>query len=293
MIELRLDRFGGSENHLSRVNYHVIFSDELPADVIEQQFLNSLVSKYTLSPEYDFLRTTRKWQALPTKNSLADLGKLIIESVPSDKRGQFGVPLSEGFNNLCTPLDAIHNALDSHYFKNKYVTAVGKTEWADIKWNDHSIADKKTIINGAHLVFTASESVPHWDKSRRSLQQAEVNCRLLDCSDAHVFRTAAHKDRIGQCLTWVKADPTFEGLRQLLVEFDERHFVGEVPIQEERVRTNPTKYLHSIAIRRTPGSPITEAWFDNEIHFNPGLVAIIGNKGKGKSCADGYHRAFV
>ena len=29
VIELRLDKFGGSSNHLSRVNYHVIFSNEL------------------------------------------------------------------------------------------------------------------------------------------------------------------------------------------------------------------------------------------------------------------------
>ena len=29
VIELRLDKFGGSQNNLSRVNYHIIFSDEI------------------------------------------------------------------------------------------------------------------------------------------------------------------------------------------------------------------------------------------------------------------------
>lgn len=65
VIELRLDKFGGSLSHLSRVNYHVIFSDELAPDVIEQQFLNALSSKYVLSPQYDKFRTSGQWHALP------------------------------------------------------------------------------------------------------------------------------------------------------------------------------------------------------------------------------------
>jgi hypothetical protein len=81
VIELRLDKFGGSPGHLSRVNFHIIFSDELAPEVIEQQFLNALSREYTLSPQYDKLRA--HWKALPTKESLMDLGNLIIESVPA------------------------------------------------------------------------------------------------------------------------------------------------------------------------------------------------------------------
>src|SRR6266567_6235418 len=51
VIELRLDKFGGSQGHLTRVNYHIIFSDELSPDLIEQQFLNALPSKYVLTPQ--------------------------------------------------------------------------------------------------------------------------------------------------------------------------------------------------------------------------------------------------
>ena len=284
VIELRLDKFGGSQSHLSRVNYHIIFSNELMPDLIEQQFLNALSSKYTLSPEYEHFRTSGQWKALPTKESLTDLGQRIIDSVPAEERKHYGAPLIEGFNNLCLNLNSITEALESHYFTKKFVTAVGKTEWADIKWNDQSIADKKNIINGAHLVFTASETVQHWEKAQRSLQDGGVNSHLLDCSDAHSFQTATgHKDRLGQCHTWVKADPTFEGLLQLLIEFDERHFVGDVPPQMARVRGNPTKYIKSIEVKRKPTATIAEKWFENSIPLNPGLVAIIGNKGKGKS----------
>jgi hypothetical protein len=57
VIELRLDKFGGSPTHLSRVNYHVIFSNELSPDVIEQQFLNALPKRYILSTQYQNLQT--------------------------------------------------------------------------------------------------------------------------------------------------------------------------------------------------------------------------------------------
>ncbi|RSL18664.1 hypothetical protein EDE15_4259 [Edaphobacter aggregans] len=283
VIEFRLDKFGGSQGHLSRVNYHVIFSDEIGPDLIEQQFLNALSSKYTLTPQYDNLRTTGQWKALPTRDSLADLGQRIINTVPEEEQKKFGIPLMEGFNNLCLNLDSISEALDSHYFKSRYATAIGKTEWADIKWNDHTIADKKTIINATNFVFTASATAQHYDNAKQSLTKAGVNDRLLDCSDAHAFRGSSHKDRLGNCFTWVKSDTTFAGLLQLLIEPDERIYVGDMPPQVARVQNNPTKYISSIEIKRKPTATIGEVWFNNTLPLNPGLVAIIGNKGKGKS----------
>jgi ABC-type lipoprotein export system ATPase subunit len=283
VIELRLDKFGGSQGHLSRVNYHIIFSDELGPDLIEHQFLNALPSGYTLTPQYEHFKKSGKWKALPTKASLEDLGRQIIDSVPEAQKSKFGSPLKEGFNNLCLSLPAVMSALDSPYFHGKYVTAVGKTEWADIKWNDQSIADKKHIINEAKFVFTASAGPAEWKKAHAALAEGGVNAHLLDCSDAHRLSTATHKDRIGNSSTWVKADPTFQGLLQLAIEFEERHFVGDVPPQLARVHAHPTKYIGEIKIKRKSNATITELWFDNTIPINPGLIAIIGNKGKGKS----------
>jgi hypothetical protein len=283
VIELRLDKIGGSNNYLSRVNYHIIFSDELNPDSIEQQFLNALPSKYRLSPQYEAFHSSGQWKALPTRQSLTDLGQMIIDSVPAEEKHHFGTPLIEGFNNLSLSLEAITEALQSHYFKNKFLTAVGKTEWADIKWNDHSIADKKNIINGADFVFIAADTPQQWEKAKQSLHDGGVNDRLLDCSDAHSFCASLNKDRLGHCFTWIKADPTFAGLRQLLVEPDERIWVGDIPPQLARVRSNPTKYIQSIEITRKATATTPEAWFNNSIPLNLGLVAIIGNKGKIKS----------
>ncbi len=281
VIELRLDKFGGSPSKLSKVNHHIIFSDEVDADVIEQHFLNALTHSYQVSPQYE--QAAKKWTALPTRKAIEDLGKLIIETVPTEQQKRFGPPLVEGFNNLCFSLDKIREALGSHYFEKKFVTAVGKTEWADIKWADQSIAEKKNIINGSDLVFISSESPDQWANAKKSLIEAGVNQRLLDCSDAHSYSTSQEKDRIGNCFTWIKADPTFAGLQQILNEPEGRVFVGALPPKLERVRADKTRYIRKVSIKKKPGASLREIWFNNEIPLNPGLVAIIGNKGKGKS----------
>ncbi len=90
---------------------------------------------------------------------------------------------------------------------------------------------------------------------------------------------------VGAFFTWIKADPTFEGLKQILYEPEERVFIGEEPEILQRVRENKTKFIRKLRINQIPGYIEDKGiWFkDIEIPFNPGLVAIIGNKGMGKS----------
>lgn len=281
VIELRLDRFGGTRGHLSKVNYHIIFSDEIDPDIVEQHFINTLGNKYLLEPQYAGLEKT--WKALPTRASLEDLGNKIISSVPIEKRDQFRTPLIEGFSNITFKLDGILASLDSHYFRGRYVTALGKTEWADIKWTDHSIADKKNLINSADLVFVAASDPGAWERAQKALEGSAVNSRLLDCSDAHHFSDSSEKDRIGNCFTWVKADTTFEGLQHAIKGYKDRVFVGDLPDKLRRVHMNRTKYVRSVSIHKVPGASLPETWFDCSVDFNHDLVAVIGNKGSGKS----------
>src|SRR6266478_953272 len=67
VIELRLDRFGGSQGHFSKLNYHIVFSDQIDPDVIEQHFIKTLGNKYVLEPQYAALG--KHWKALPTQSS--------------------------------------------------------------------------------------------------------------------------------------------------------------------------------------------------------------------------------
>jgi len=285
VIELRIDKFGGSKSGLSRVNYHIIFSNEISPEIIESQFLSALCSKYILTPQYEEIRTSGKWAAVPTRKSIEDLGHLIIGSVPVEERVNFHSPIIEGFNNLCLGLGPIKDVLSSHYFEGKTLTAVGKTEWADIKWNDQSIADKKSIINGADLVFISSANAEKWKKSRSALTEAKVNDRLLDCSDSHRYADSKDKDRLGKCFTWIKADPTFEGLRQALFEYPSRVCIGEQPPIEPFLQIKKVKLaLPGNALLSRGGR--TDKFClrgGRDIEFSPFLTCIIGGRGTGKS----------
>jgi len=290
VVELRLDKFAGvvrkdqdgsySKSDWNRINLHIIF-DQIPPEVIRQQFLSALAPRYQLIPELHGFKNT--WQAVITHDSLTELGQKIIDAAPVDKRAGYASPLQEGFNSLCVSLESVQKALESHYLKDRFLLAVGKTEWENMKWDDQSIAEKRNVINCVDLVFTASENPEAYDKAPKKLSDANVLDRLLDCSDAHALSGAESKDRIGQCFTWVKADPTFQGLLQAVTEFDQRVFVGDMPRKQLLVVGNRTKYASTITVRKKAGSTLVDSWFDVEVPLNHDLVAIIGNKGSGKS----------
>ncbi len=118
---------------------------------------------------------------------------------------------------------------------------------------------------------------------------------VLSGCDAHSF--ADLDEKLGQVVsnatdgivhepTWIKADLTFEGLKQIIFEPANRVFIGAEPDIERRVRENKTRYIESLHINCIEGYRQDQhgAWFcDEKIVFGKELVAIIGNKGSGKS----------
>jgi predicted ATPase len=285
VVELRLDKFGGTVkagetgSSWSRINLHVIF-DQVEAQFIREQFISAISPHYRLLPGSS---GEGKWQQVITRASIEALGQAILETVPKEKRGEYGGALVEGFNNLNVSAEGVMKALGNDALLNKCVVAIGKTEWENLKWNDHTIAEKKTLLNTADLVFTAAETSEQYDKARAKLREHGVNDRLLDCSDAHWLSTKEDKDRIGNCFTWIKADCTFRGLLQAIQEFDDRVFVGEEPPKRALVDVNRTKFIKSVSVVKKQDSSLSETWFDLQLPLSSDLVAVIGNKGSGKS----------
>lgn len=273
VIELRLARFAG-QTHWKRLNFHVIFSDSVSSDTIRSEFLGRLNASYELDDG-------NKWEGPPTIERLTELGQLIKATTPKEK-----IPAQDdfvlGMNSFNLEPGEVWRVLgSSSRFTGRYLTAVGKAEWEQLRW-DGNVAEKRNLVTPAGFLFTACETVDQFNTGRGSLQAAEVNDRLLHCSDAHHLSTGTGPMRIGSCFTWVKAQPCFDGLILARHEYEERIFVGEEPEQHRRVRENPTKYLRSVKV--SSPSLSTKSWFDGQrLDLNPGLVAIIGNKGSGKS----------
>jgi len=100
---------------------------------------------------------------------------------------------------------------------------------------------------------------------------------IIVASDKH--HRATDIDRV-PC--WIKADTTFAGLKRILIE-PSRVYVGAEPPALSLQRSNKTKYCQSISFEKDEKSTLDEHWFSGEVQLNTGLVAVIGNKGSGKS----------
>jgi hypothetical protein len=82
---------------------------------------------------------------------------------------------------------------------------------------------------------------------------------------------------------WIKADPTFNGLRQIINEPEDRVYIGPLPHKLAEVRANATRFIDRLHIGRTAEAETPDTWFDCELPLNADMIAIIGNKGSGKS----------
>jgi predicted ATPase len=287
VVEFRLKEFVGNEQ-LKKINYHVIFAEQniLDIEIIEAQFLSCFRSSCNLDMNNVDGAT---WGGVVTKESLIDLGKHIYEATPEDKR-ESDNHFEIGFNNLSYSLDKLKECLGeikdpNTYLKGKYIKAIGKSEWEDFRWTG-SPADKKDIINNAHIVFSASPSVEQANKNIDSLNTQSANSRLLHCSDAHIikqtedggvvkfdFSNTSPKD-LGHCFTWIKGDTTFETLRQVVVDYSNRVLIQERNPSENK-NSSPDLFIDRIEYNLKEKKEV--------LHFNKDINSVIGKRGSGKS----------
>ncbi len=146
----------------------------------------------------------------------------------------------------------------------------------------------------SHGFFGNSNNTAYFLNKYRLESDEETDQKpVITGSDAHSFsdigewlgKVVLREGEILKQSTWIKADLTFEGLRQVIFEPEYRVYIGEEPEIETQVRTDPRRYLESVYIDQLKGyDGHCGVWFkDEKIPLNKELIAIIGNKGSGKS----------
>jgi len=268
VIELRLEYLVGNSN-LNKINYHVIFSNELAPEEIEEEFIKKIEI-----PNLD--------NKSLTKDNLIKYGKKIIKETPDNKKTNKSC-LQVGFDNFAVSLDKVEELLSKKLFQGKYLTAIGKTEWEEFRW-DGSSDIKKTLINKADLIFTASPNIEQFYKSKQKFIDNQVNDLLVHCSDAHQFPQDKNtkSKKLGHCFTWIKAKPTFEGLKQIIYEPKYRLKISE------NKPSNPIHFIKSVTLKFKDGIKFNNNTFcfsgtKKTIYFSSNLTCIIGGRGSGKS----------
>jgi len=144
-----------------------------------------------------------------------------------------------------------------------------------------------TMDEFADLFFGNSKNKSWFLRSDRYENGKSDPKPVVSFSDAHSFQEL---DRLEGNVknhepTWIKADLTFRGLKQICFEPEDRVFIGETPSVNVRKTQQSTKFISQLKINQIEDyDKKNGAWFQNvEIPINPELTAIIGNKGSGKS----------
>ncbi|KMT67290.1 ATPase [Helicobacter pylori] len=144
--------------------------------------------------------------------------------------------------------------------------------------NSRSSSNYEKIAKKSHFLIHSSNNQEKLKKDREFW--LEYNKSLLQSSDAH------KEDSIGKKYTWIKAEKTFEGLKQIIYEPETR-----VSIDKEK----PQDPLHKIdcvglcfdgevKITNEKGdTPFCYAGFNETLFFSPNFTCVIGGRGSGKS----------
>lgn len=252
-----------------RVNYHIIFSDEISINDIEENFLHEIDFEYEGAP--DGPGNTRKLK----KCNLEDLGKKIKEEQPSFNGTHFSV----GCSVAAVDNSQIMHILETHkdIFSGKYFIVVPVDEdLSSISWNSQEHMVRKCLYQEANMFFSSNKNTIDFGLGKKS---SSVNSFIAEfkslkpCihgSDAHSEDKLFEPDQNRYC--WIKADPSFNGLKQIVFEPEQR-----VKIQGEKPE-NKSDY-----------QVIDSITFDNSdmgnqvIEFNQNLNTVIGGRSSGKS----------
>ncbi|MFE0585094.1 TrlF family AAA-like ATPase [Pantoea vagans] len=278
-----------------RLNAHVLFSDK-----VDQQVLNDFKNNLKIGR---------------INQSLSDYWlKSLARNVGEDLLNKVGFKKSDVDENDKIALKA--GSTIAEITAESYKEAIRKVPnnlalgfmpfdtndgLSDIKWEEHysfvlGLFDSSPIFEtrtstlcDAFAGKKTTKNAPWYDNFQNSLKN--IPRLAVSGSDAHRFKG---KEGDNNCrgygnfpsgkLTWIKANPSFEGLLQAIREPAKRSFIGAEPQKLNIVSSNRSQFINEIVINKDESSTCSEKWLDNTvIKLNKDLVAIIGNKGSGKS----------
>lgn len=254
ILEFRIDTFGSaSESKISKVNLHIVFNIDAKhwregIARVRGEFIERLdISKH------------HRNKCLSLKN---------FRECASDGKQR------TGFAELYPETDDVLKRLEA--WKDETLLLLGYKEWNDLEKGKQAKLEKQDLFDRVQGFLTASPA--DFLEQKTKTLAAFGGKALLHSLDIHDLATL----EAYECRTWIKAEPTFEGLRQALALPDDRVSHDLRPRKLLSVAARPETVIESIEIQ----SLVDDGeWFDRvgRIPLNPGLVAVIGNKGMGKT----------
>ena len=175
----------------------------------------------------------------------------------------------EDFNFAVVNFDKLFECLESESLNLQGKYLVGFLSRG--KGNARSSSNFEKIANKAHFLIHSTDNQDNIDKDIKFWQQH--NKPILQSSDAHSLET------IGSKFSWVKAKPSFDGLKQVIYE-NERVCIGKEsptsPLYKlEKVQLN---FDENVLWDNEKKDKFCFADFNEPLYFSPYFTCIIGGK---------------
>lgn len=262
-VELRL---GIETSKASAINIHLLFSPADP-DHIER------INHFLLEFEFSYLGEPYRCQ----RSDLIRLGRAHKPQLVDDDAAR-----SEGANQFKVNFNELKEAWSKSEWvrKNALIAIAGGEKDGTSGLRDAAAsfaAQRKNLEGFAHIIFSANPKQISFWLGKGSVSVAELESQYngrkpcLHGSDAHSSEKVGLPDEDRRC--WIKGDLTFESLQQVCIEPEERVFIGSEPPRGAL----EGQTISAVSISNAP-------WLSRStIELNPGLVAVIGARGSGKT----------
>lgn len=260
-IELRLTTRAGS----GFVNIHLLI-DPTAEDHVENT--ERLLERLEFEAHGDTFKCAR--------GDLIRLGRKTLTSNASEK-----ALVAEGANQFKVEFAQLKNVyIKSDWAKANVLIAVagGKDDGTSGLRQASDATLRAEIEKFAHIIFASSVAQREfWTGKRPAISVDELKERYGGCKPCLHGCDAHRPEEVGQPAqnrySWVKGASTFDALRQACIDPEYRAFVAEDP----PTGALPSKVIQSVTIADADWAKTAF------VPLNPGLVAIIGARGSGKT----------
>lgn len=259
-IELRLDVAAKT----GFVNVHLLVSPEDPEHLSEVKRILKRLQFHAFNDRFDC-----------TREELIKLGKRADSTITDD-----GAALRHGATQFKVNFDQLRKVIDESEWAKKNILIAVAGGASDGTSGVRQAADatvRQEIEKFAHIIFSSSPAQREFWIGQRGVSVEELRSRYDGCkpclhgSDSHDQKSVGQP--VDNRFSWIKGALEFDALRQACIDPEGRAYVGEQP---------PSSAVPSQVISRVR---IEDAdWATTpDIPLNPGLVAIIGARGSGKT----------
>jgi hypothetical protein len=248
----------------NRINVHLLVSPEDPDHIAE---LSRFLTRLTFKAFDDVFPCTR--------GELIRLGRRADPAIQSDEAA-----LRHGVGQFKVDFEQLRSAFDDHEWARKNIlvaVAAGSNDGTSGMKDAADATQRAEVEKFADVIFSSNPKDHEFWLGRGSLEHDDICSRygaLKPClhgSDAHKSTAVGVPD--GDRFTWIKGDPIFDTLRQACIVPDGRAYVGATP----PIGATQSQLISGLSINGT------SCFMVPTVMLNPGLIAVIGARGSGKT----------